>query len=475
VGFGAGYLRLDGWLLALLAVSLGLRVLLVHGQKEIFFPDESRFRVADAAAVALLKGDVHAACDQVFAGADHLGFKLLMILPALGEHLWHWRYGMLPLLGAGVFAVANIAWIYALARRLGGGAEEARWAALFAAASCSLFYWSRHLVPYDMALCFGLACLWVSLHPAPRWYHSLLAGALGFLTFATYNGYWSFTAFALVAHVVRGLPSRKGLLLRGVLGLAGLVLPLVALLGATAAADYQLWASFVSFAGSVNQGDFDDGYRVMAVYLWLSEGVLLVFWLGAVAWLVWLGLRGAGRDLARAWWWFAGLAALAVTLVVLSNGLGTFVVYGRLVRQLVPFFALLGGWAAARLCAASAQPRLVRVVLAAAVVGVAAFNFRLPLTQEFDFNGRAIAFRDAYRQRAVSAGAPAVAVSRFRVLKPSYIWPMPEELHLPPHTVLLFGRHPLRFRPFLYEGYNREQRAAVEAADIRPRLVLLDE
>ncbi len=176
----------DGWFFGLVIFSLGLRILLARQGGQLYFADESRFNAPVDAMVALRNGNLDECRRLIFSTADHLGFKLVMTIPGWTYVNWGWSLPVMAMLSSGIFSAANIAWVYALARRVGAGMEEARWAALLMAGSTSMFYWARHLMPYDMALCLGLACLFVSIHPAPRWYHSLLAGALGFCTFVTY-------------------------------------------------------------------------------------------------------------------------------------------------------------------------------------------------------------------------------------------------------------------------------------------------
>jgi hypothetical protein len=127
------------------------------------------------------------AATAILESADHMGFKLAMMLPAWGQLAWGWSYNTVAVLGSGLFSLANIVWVYALSRRLGAPRVEARWSAFLMAASVSMFYWSRHLMPYDMALFWGLGCMYVGLSRAPRWWHSLVAGTLGNTTFLAWR------------------------------------------------------------------------------------------------------------------------------------------------------------------------------------------------------------------------------------------------------------------------------------------------
>src|SRR4029450_7761935 len=81
--------------------------------------------------------------------------KLVGVLPAFVEHLIGNNPHVPALLFGGCSAVSL--WLTAeIARRLDASRDEAFLAAFLAAASTALFYFSRHLLPYDLALMIGL-------------------------------------------------------------------------------------------------------------------------------------------------------------------------------------------------------------------------------------------------------------------------------------------------------------------------------
>ena len=59
-------------------------------------------------------------------------------------------------------------------------------------------------------------------------------------------------------------------------------------------------------------------------------------------------------------------------------------------------------------------------------------------------------------------------------LNAKHLYPGPEPVRLPPrYTVIKSTPHPLQFLPYQYEGYRPEQRAALRAADISMRLIIV--
>jgi hypothetical protein len=238
----------------------------------------------------------------------------------------------------------------------------------------------------------------------------------------------------------------------------------VVALAAGALLDVDLIASWRGFAGTVTQGDFNDGHGVALGYLWQAERALAAVWLLAAAALPVAVL--AGRRVApRGWLWLACAFGLLAVLIAGSNLLGKFVVYGRLARQSVPFFSLLVGYALFGPWRQASPTRLQAPVAAAVLVAIAAANFARPLRQEFPEG-----FVARGREAIVARGDPA---ERYRFVNVQPMWPLPEPFVLPQRSrVLLQAPHPLQFRPYLYEGFDRRQRAAFRSADLAMRLVV---
>jgi len=463
-------------LLFLLVVSTALRLVLVFRGGQAFWADESRFAAALGACSCFEAGASHQALQLLIGTADHLGFKVLMLGPAwLQIHVNH--DNRFPSAIISLFSVANIFWVWRIARRTGAGERAAFWAAAAMACANSMFYWARHYMPYDVSLFWALACASVALSPSPRTRDSLMAGFLGFLAFITYNGYWATVACVLVAHVLLALPDWRSGMRRALLASATLAGSFAILLGGAGLLGFNLLSSYRSFAGSINQGNFDEGYLVFFDYLWRTERFTALIWLASFLSLGWLIRSCPAEDRRRGLMWAAIIVALSSILIVGSNGLGLFVVYGRLVRQVAPFCSLLVGWTAARLFAPLGRGHPGERVALAALFACGAWSMATPLRMEFPvpFHERALGAMVAY-QKQHAADSAAVAPDRFRFVYNGFIWPYPSEAPLPNHYLLLLASpHPLSWRPYLYEGFNRAQRDKIEATDITMRVILLQD
>jgi hypothetical protein len=162
----------------------------------------------------------------------------------------------------------------------------------------------------------------------------------------------------------------------------------------------------------------------------------------------------------------AGLIGLLVVygaLAILSTGLGVFVVYGRLARQLVPFFCLVT--AAVLVRVRVRRPSLAHVLIPAvgvAVVLQAAFNARQVFAQQFPPEFIANGEQAAGRQGA----------SRAASLYTEYTYP-PVKLEVPADSVeVMSARHPLQFVPYQYEGFTPDQRRFLRSTDMRMRVLV---
>jgi len=464
-------------LLALLLVSLVLRLVLVLRGGQGFWPDEGRYMAVLTALSNWEAGHRREALQLLIGTADHMGFKVLMLGPAwlqihLKSDIW------LPSAIVNLFSVANIFWIWRIVRGMGGDEREAFWAAAAMACSNTMFYWARHLMPYDVSLFWVLACASVALRRAPRAWESLLAGCLGFLAFVTYNGYWASVACVLTAHVLLAWPDARAAAKRAGLGLVALSGSFLLLLLLARYLGFSLLHSYRIFAATIDQGDFKDGYLVLFDYLWAAERLTALIWLGSLLTFCWL-VRSCPTDGRRRGLTCATIfVSLVAILIVGSNLLGKFVVYGRLARQVAPFCALLVGWTAARLFGPGGSRRRMELAALIAILAAGAWSMGTPLRMEFPvaFHKRASVAMTAYQEQHAATEPTAVANSKFRFLYNNFIWPYPAERPLPRHyLVLLASPHPLSWRPYLYEGFNRAQRNKMEATDISMRLVLLQD
>jgi hypothetical protein len=462
-------------LIGILVGAIVLRAVLVLSGGQLVFPDELRYVQTRGALATLLDGEPRPLVWLLTTKGDHLFFRILALLPAALELATRPAL-QLPALLFSLCSVANIWLVWRVALRSGAGEREALLAAGFMALANSMFYYARHLLPYDAALALGLWALLLALSEGPRRRSVFLCGFLAGLAFLTYTGYWLLAGLACLVRVLAHPQDPARRCTTALLCGLGLAVPPLSVVLASALVGANVFAALARFSGTITQGDFREGWSLPLEYLWHAEHVLFVAWLAALLYSALVFRRLSNRPWIRVW--LLSLVWLYGGLVLFSVGLHKFVVYGRIVRSMVPFFCLIAAFAMHDLLAR----RRVRPQLAAAVlVGLAlqaGWNFRAPLTQvfprEFIFRAQALVSDLHVDADALAFGAEQVdAVGNYRLIYAKHIWPEPIPLNLPPNDPLLAEPHPLQFMPYQYEGYGPQQRARLREADLRMRLVRL--
>ena len=146
-----------------------------------------------------------------------------------------------------------------------------------------------------------------------------------------------------------------------------------------------------------------------------------------------------------------------------------FVVYGRLVRQLMPFLILLSATGLARISQSGSFGRKFTLLIAGCLFVQAVWNFNISYGvsypkdfvrdvqaqfREFNFSPKRFAF-----------GAPSICENKGYVIQNAkYFLTIPEMTQPIPGTVLMSALHPINFLPYQYEGYTPEQRQAFRNA-----------
>ena len=447
-------------LFLILLVSLVLRLYLVLNGGTFYWGDERRYLVSRSVVNFIVSGDLNGAMVELIS-PDNI-FKLIGIIPAVIEKVFSTN-PKIPAIFFSLFSVLNLWVIWKISTRLGAREAEALLTVFLLSLASSFFYYSRHLFPYDSSMTFGLLALLAAVRRPEKAGNSFLCGLLSMVCFLTYTGYWTLAAFAMIMHVIWPRPSISEFISRAWLTGAGFFVPLIVLLLSSVLFNVDLLHQFISYSNVITQGKFSEGGTLPIEYLWHAEHLVLPLWLLAFIFSLWDVIRR--RATMRSTVGVAGVLLIYGFLFLTSVWLHKFVVYGRLSRQLVPFFCLMLGYQLQRLCSANSFVRRAFPLVCGMMVLMAAFNFYIPLIQEFpsDFIQRA-------RKTAVTLG-----LTKASVLFASHIYPVPENISLPPHKVILRARHPLQFFPYQYEGYTPEQRTALRSMDISMRLVIFEE
>lgn len=474
-----------------LGLAVILRVLLCAQGGQYFFGDEGRYDRGVHLFRAITRGDFASA--QVFAAMpEHSLFVWIgagvtavqrVLTTFTGQSDWSQSENILGSmwLAAAVlslFSTLNLYLVYRLARVVGAGESEARWALGLMAVSNTAFYYSRHLLPYDCALSAALAALLIGVS-RPTLTRAWVCGLLGGACYGLYNGYWYLMPTVWLAHALAGWrepwPARLRLSASCAAGLAvALAAPL--LLG-TFIAGRTYWSALLEFSGTVKQGVFSEGWSLPWEFLWQSEGAFGVAVLLALL-AAGLHLRSARESVpGRLLVTLITLVAAYALLVIGSNGLARFVVYGRTIKPFVPAFCLLGAWALHRLISLR-PPWALPVIGLLLVAALAHFTphfgrtfpreFKITTFAHFGTPKVAVSFSGTMVPRPIPITRPDLALVNAHLL-----YPLRAPYPLPEGTTILRAEHPLSYLPYQYEGYSPRERALVRSNDISLRVIKL--
>ncbi len=467
----------------LLVVSYGLRVALARQGGAYFWLDESqRFspcvQVVDA--IRFHGPDWHEVGDVIAVHQHHIGFFLVGIpLAALFEFIGSLGFAAgalwIPPAMLSVTSVVAIALVYAIARRSGASTNEALLAAFLMACANSMFYSTRHVLPYESGLAAGLGVLWLTLGESRSVLRSYLIGVAGNVAYLVYYGYLSTVLVVLVLYVFQPWRWRTTIAVA-----LGFLTPMLALHAFT------LWwaipggnpflIGLYRLMQGADQGGFEEGWRVPWIVLWhVEHGILLAWIAGAIAAavLVWRG--GAAR---RHVLWLVALAFLYGQMAIESSVVRVAVVEGRFARQLVPFFCLVTAAAIATWAGRLRVPRAVWALALVACVAQAGQNFATAFRLWFptDVQDDVVRRYGDQISFAVSVEGPGGweerGPTRYVLLNTiAFLYPAKASAPVPAGRVLERYDHPLQFVPYQYEVFDPEGRAVLQSTDISMRVV----
>lgn len=447
-----------------LGASLALRVTIAVRGGQYYWTDESRFVLSQQAAADFAGGRIDAGMDALFSNAGHMLFEVIGVVPALMQRALG-DIVCLPAIFFGSFSVLAIYLVWRLVRSQGGSSREALFACLLLAGCNCNFYYARHVFPYDLSLCLYLGSALYGFRTGRL--NGLRSGIFAGLGFLTYNAYWVFGGVVLALCALGRRQSLAGAAERCVLSLAGLALPIVAVLGIGLIYGHDLVRSFLGFSYWVahDTGDRGTAWRVIPEYFWVSERYLAVF-LGLAFAAALAAFLGGLRDRRIALWLGGGLL-LYLGQVAVFDVFRTYFVSARYVRPLSIFLCLTGGWVLAKLFASGRRARWATGAVLVALLAQAAANFSAPLGQMFpsEFQRRAAASIRADSDHNLGL---------YRVLADGYFEsPRATAMRSRPKVVLLERSHPLQFLPYQFDDYTEELRLAFRSRDMSMQAIRL--
>lgn len=472
----------------LLLVSAIARIFLVLAGGRFFISDEGRYLHGVHLYHHLLHREWSGAA-EILRHSDNWGFIIVGALTTAVQHVAAFAVGDLPWsagytalqgnLNGGAFLlamapVAGIWGVFHLALRLGAGQCEAFCGALLFALSNTAFYFSRHLFPYDTSLALTLAAIFIAVGPSGK-IRSVIAGIIGGAAFHVYNGYWYLLPLVVLSRLFNRDRDRTAVLETSLTaGGALLAMAMPYGWGCLVFGSSFLQSTMV-YGRSVVQGLYREGWSFPWEYFWHSEGIfgLLVIGLPLVFWL-----HEKERAPLRIRYIAAAVLGMYLVWIGVSVGAHLFVLNARLVKPLIPFACLLGGWGLAGLFAYQRKLGWAAVALLA---GSAFTNLSPHYWRVFprEFEAEAVN-RVGNPKHTVSVSGsyfrpqiPPVDAPAYALINAQYLYPVRAAATNPAGETIISAAHPLEYLPYQYDGFTPRQRRILRETDIRMRLVRL--
>lgn len=452
---------------ALIVLSLALRVVLAWRGGQYFNPDEDRYLTSKDAAQLIASGHILEGLAKPFLAGDHVGFKFIGVVPALIEK-WTGDNSRIPALYFGAFSVLSLWLLGAIVRRLGGRESTALWAVLLGSASSTLFYYSRHILSYDAALAVALVGWYIGLKRPASLLRSALVGFICAWAFIIYFGYWSIGGIVMMLHVLWNFNGVVRLISTGVatgagFG-AGIIIPFVF----NRLGRGHMVEGAKALSTTIVVGDFR-GHIVPWEFLTITEHLWFFLCAASFIWLFFAWQRNNSANKPSRAAILQLVIAVLVTwacFLITANFLHKFVVHGRLIRQLTPFFAIAGAFALDAIGKSQRRLSVAQLGVLGVLIVDTAIRFWTPLKQDFP--------REFLKHgELVRAARPekdsADAYWRY-VNVENYVFE-PELLRAKPLITALASPHPFEYLPQIYESHSIEDRKRRLAADHRMRLV----
>lgn len=496
---GGRWRRVTHWdwrVIGLVSACIALRWWLVFAGGQYWFPDEKRFWWSGLVVYRLSQGLWKQALEPILDWNQHPGFTCLGCVPVAMDWAWAWltgvSIGQMPFEATVRFSavvlslasVISILLIGTIVRRAGGGRTEALVAMALMAGSNTMFYYSRHTLPYDSSLALTLGSLAVGMCKDKRG-RLLFSGWLAGAAFFTYYGYWAIvfvvSATVITWKVADMRETGYRLLWFGIGAATWLGIFAV---GRAAVFGRSFLQGMASFAADQRPPMYAEGWSVAWTYLWYAEHGLVIFWMAALVWILWTAMKReptANYGLT----WVAMLGALYGLLILSSVVLGKFVVQGRMARQLVPILCMIGAFASVRLwdmARTALEKRALQMGVILLTLQVA-WNFRVPLQQWFPRDVRRLVAAEygaisqsttinclKLEDEFAPSGAP-TKPTRYVLLNAQYLARIHGATPPPDGVVVLRFAHPMQFTPYQYEEFTPDERELIRRTDISMRLV----
>jgi hypothetical protein len=342
------------------------------------FVDETHYFTSVMTLQSLAAGNVHQAVANIAVARGRHGATLVQLPVALLQSIpAHFgipasnpRSLLIPAVCNVLVTAATLYFFFGIAAVACGDPASALIATLVYGLLVNTNLYVRHMLPYDWALCAGMAALWFDVTRRPSAWRPAWSGLLIGVMVTVYTGYYVLAAVvgvAVVGHAWQANGWRGAVRAAAVFAAAsGAVVIVMELIFRAGGLSYI--GALRTQSRDITFTSLDEGWLFLPRYLVDVERLSGVVLIGAVAVYLWQAARRAHRGAMRAidclvlpaiggCVWQAAASALMHSVPL----------YGRLIHPWMPFLA----WALADVVASIERPAFRTIARATIVLAVA--------------------------------------------------------------------------------------------------------
>jgi hypothetical protein len=374
-----------------------------------------------------------------------------------------------------IFSSINIVLVYLIVRSFGGNKMQGILASALLSLSVVNFYFSRHLIPYDLSISLSLISFYFIGKSRNGYKYQFICGLFSGLSTLTYFGYWILALIALLSCILRNNNiCYKAAFWCGIGGLTPLLI--LQFIGYLVGLNYihNVW-EFVLATQSNQMGDPYSGLKVYFDYMWKADNILFYFMLFFTLFSS-LYIKASFNFILnhRSIGFFSTLFILII-LFYLSQVEGSFVLYGRTAKMVVPFICVACSYPLFVFLKIKKKQSIIYLIIISfiSLLIISIFNHLKVLNIVYPRNikDEALQISNNFEEFSTLSGKNIRKLERHKASAPYSLinaqWLVPpltiSVKDIPKGKVLLKAQHPYSsFPPYLFLHYNNIERSIIQ-------------
>ena len=384
------------------------------------------------------------------------------------------------------FSILNAFLLYPIVRSAGGCSLQGFLATALLLLSTTNFYFSRHLLPYDLSITLSLLSLLFLLKSKMNRKTIYITGVLSGLSTLTYFGYWPLALTTWVCAILFSPNKAKAFIFCTIGGLSPVIL--LQVLGYLVDVNYLSGVlEFIRATGTNQMGDQGVSLSAIIEFLWLTENLysIILFFLFIIT-----TCFCKFSDYRKLNFRTLGIIYFVIILgvfIICTEILGSFVLYGRTIKQIIPYICLVSSFSLCILTRSLYTKKSFSVLLTLGfiVLYISLYNHSkvLAIVYPKNFKDTAALITNDFQETASFIGNNVQKLERpdnekkFSLVNAQYLVPpIIEVKDIPLGEIILEEKHPyFYFKPYQFLHYNSTERSLIDSHELSMKLIKRNE